>query len=594
MKILSQNLQSIKNYNFAKPQVKNAFVQNPINSNIDFAKPSVQNYQAYALSCGKIFKKADSLYSNRESYVSYMDNKITKMMKNRSKDEVSAMVNEIAVENDVSEKDVLKVLTRVSQFTSYSQMPKIYDSMKKCGVNRFYSLCSPLYPDLNNLLIYVGYKKRQILENYQGTNRVFGLFLDENTANHLKDLRDGLDPIEFNKIKQDVDNGEIKVLAVDGWNTKINGKDMSYGPFGAQYDLKTVVDTIIKEQKTTGKDLDEILNSDIINQAKELFGEDTEISIIKNPTARKTTLSQACDFLYHKAPGKEYIRGVLDAFSLRPLDKHSFSKEERTTWVEILSQYYDSALAMYSPESLNDEMRTLYSKIEEIVRKMGKEMKDVVYLIPNLDKSFELINYQYAKVNNIPMKQFLYHDGLGGLKETDCGKANLNGKVGVVLDDFAGSGESLVSKEFFLGDYVAKDKTRPIIIGSVCALQDGVDYINKKMKKLPNAHFITNRVFDYDRDFFDKLSEKKRKFIENLGANDGVTLFSERGFKNGTACVSFPYMLPDNNLSYSNLLLNYTNNKKINNKNNNSQFMLDLVKHTIRNRRNNQPYDKGW
>ena len=285
---------------------------------------------------------------------------------------------------------------------------------------------------------------------------------------------------------------------------------------------------------------------------------------------------------------------MLDAYSLRPLDKYSFSKEERNTWVDIISQYYDSALTMYSPESLNDEMKTLYSKIEFIVHNMGKKMKDVVYLIPNIDKSFELINYQYAKVNNIPMKQFLYHDGMSGLKETDYGKVHLNDKVAVVLDDFAGSGESLVQKEFFLSDYMSKDKTKPIIIGSVCALQEGVENIKKRMKNYPNAHFITNSVFDFEKDFMAKLSTKKQKFIDELGMNDAITLFSERGFKNGAACVSFPYMLPDNNLSYSNLLLNYTNNKKINNKNNNSKIMLDLVKHTIKNRRNKQPYDKGW
>ena len=183
---------------------------------------------------------------------------------------------------------------------------------------------------------------------------------------------------------------------------------------------------------------------------------------------------------------------------------------------------------------------------------------------------------------------------MSGLKESDYGKVNLNGKIAVVLDDFAGSGESLVQKEFFLSDYMSKDKKRPIIIGSVFSLKEGVDNIKKHMKNYPNAHYITNGVFDFDKDFMDKLSDKKQRFIAQLGMQDAVTLFSERGYKNGAGCVSFPYMLPDNNLSYSNLLLNYTNNKKINNKSNNSQFMLDLVKHTIKNRRNKQPYDKDW
>ena len=595
MNIVSPSIKQFNNYFIAKPQQKNIFVQNPVCLNNVFAKPTNQNYQAYALSFGSILKKKDAIdYSKRDAYISHMDNKITKMMKNRSKAEVSAMVKSIATKNKVDEKDVLKVLTRVVQFTSYSQMPKIYEGMKKKGANRLYSMQSPNYSDINNLFIYVGYKKKQMMDSYSGANRVFGLFLDSYTAQHLKDLRDGLDPIEFSKIKRDVDNGEIKLFVIDGWNTKIKNKDMSYGAFGAQYDLETVVDAIVSEQKKTNKSLDEIFNGDIIEEAKDIFGQNVEVNVIKNPSSKKATLTQSTDLLTHKAPGKEYIRGVLDAYTLRPLDKYSYSKEERNMWVDILSQYYDSALSMYSPESLNDEMKILYSKIEKIVHKMGKSMKDVVYLIPNIDKSFELINYQYAKVNNIPIKQFLYHDGLSGLKESDYGKVNLNGKIAVVLDDFAGSGESLVQKEFFLSDYMSKDKKRPIIIGSVFSLKEGVDNIKKHMKNYPNAHYITNGVFDFDKDFMDKLSDKKQRFIEKLGMQDAVTLFSERGYKNGAGCVSFPYMLPDNNLSYSNLLLNYTNNKKINNKSNNSQFMLDLVKHTIKNRRNKQPYDKDW
>ena len=218
-----------------------------------------------------------------------MDSRIKNTVHNRTKEEVDVLIDEIAKSNNVDKKDVAEVMGRVVQFTSYAQLPKIFTGMQKCGVNRLGTIYSNNYADLNNVLYYVGYKKKQIInDSFPNTKkRVESLILDEKTLEHIKNLRDGLDVRDYNCIKSSLKEGSLKLFVVDGWHTKINGKDMSYGAFGAQQDLKTVVDTIVKEQKNTGKSLDEILNGDIINRAKEVFGDDVEVNVIKNPNKSK-------------------------------------------------------------------------------------------------------------------------------------------------------------------------------------------------------------------------------------------------------------------------------------------------------------------
>ena len=585
MNISSCNLNVLNNSRFVKPLQSNLQVlQNPILKS--FVQPSIQNYQAYALnniSFGKIFnKKVD--YSNREEYLEYMDKRIKDTVHNRSEEEISAMIDEIAKENDVPQKQVQEVIARVVQFTSYSQLPQIYSIMQEYGVNRFSEPYSPNYADLNNVFEYIGRRKHQIIKGEYEPNdkRVEGLILDDRTIAHIKDLKNA-DRIsekgrDYKMFVDGINDGSIKLFVIDGWNTKIDGKDMSYGAFGAQNDLKTVVSSIVKEQKNTGKSLDEIMNADIINQAKELFGEDVEVNVIKNPLVKKTDVSRLTKLLHHNAPDNRYIDELFNALKTVQLNNPKYSEEDKKIWIEILSEYYDKALCIYSPETLNDEMRTLYSNIEKRVNKLGKTMDDVVYLIPNLTKSFEVVNYQYAKVNNVPSNQFIFHDGTGFLKQTDYGTLDLKDKVAVVIDDFAGSGDSLRISEFRIDDFDKKNKRVPLIIATVCALSDASEKIRKEMKKIDNkAYFITNREFDYYKDFRDKLPVQKGFFVSEEVVS-GNTLLYPNGYKKGSACVAFPYMLPDNNMLLSNLLLNGTNNNSINNSSNNLQEILDLIK----------------
>ena len=92
---------------------------------------------------------------------------------------------------------------------------------------------------------------------------------------------------------------------------------------------------------------------------------------------------------------------------------------------------------------------------------------------------------------------------------------------------------------------------------------------------------ITNKEFDYYKDFRDKLPVQKGFFVSEEVVG-GSTLLYPNGYKKGSACVAFPYMLPDNNMLLSNLLLNGTNNNSINNSSNNLQEILDLIKNRMK------------
>ena len=147
-----------------------------------------------------------------------------------------------------------------------------------------------------------------------------------------------------------------------------------------------------------------------------------------------------------------------------------------------------------------------------------------------------------------------------------------------MLDDFAGSGDSLRMSEFRMDDFDKKNKSVPLIIATVCALSDASEKIRKEMKQIDNkAYFITNKEFDYYKDFRDKLPVKKGFFVSEEVIS-GNTLLYPNGYKKGSACVAFPYMLPDNNMLLSNDLLNGTNNKTLNNGSNNLEEVLNFIK----------------
>ena len=83
----------------------------------------------------------------------------------------------------------------------------------------------------------------------------------------------------------------------------------------------------------------------------------------------------------------------------------------------------------------------LQKNIEKFAKSKGKTMDDVLYLIPQPEKSYDFVNYQYQLVNNVPQKQFVNCTDINWYPKS---KENQN-KIFAIIDDCSLSGSSLVS-----------------------------------------------------------------------------------------------------------------------------------------------------
>ena len=501
-------------------------------------------------------KKSDPLintpnYRDKKQFPAYLENKFSKMLKDPSKEDIEALADSVSAKTGADKDEILKVVSRLTQFSNYSQLPEMEHSFTNMHVGKLngcylsYKSADRGNVDINNVLQYLHDSKWQF-DFMLGYNSI--LFLDNNTLSYIEKEKNDPKSNLFEKLCADAKQKKLKIAIVDGWNAKVDGFDVSHTMFGSPLSLEDAITRIIEEKQKTNKSLDDILNGDIIERAKKVFGNNTKINIIKNKQANKATPENIARVMKSKYPNKDVIEATIHTIVNKQAVECEFTKGEKQRAYYLLSKYFDKMLFCNSQETITEALKNKYREIEKIVTKKGKTMDDVIYVIPCGRKSFDLISYHYAKANNIKPEKFINYNGI------DTPDIDLSGKTLVILDDIVGSGQSLTLSAFSYDDFTQSDyidEKTDIIFAPLSTLRKGLKNINHTIAlygRKDKDCVLPTKVVNAEK-FFSTLDTKDQNLL--------IKVLGYSGFEEGNACTAMPYMIPDNDTYASGLLLGH-------------------------------------
>lgn len=501
-----------------------------------------------------------TIYEDSQKFAEHLEQQFIRQFGNTSEKEIKEIISAMVIDLGISESAAREVLSRITQFTSYSQIREMGKALEKLGIKDVFKTDTI---SLNNTLKYIGFNKRQFFA--QGVKK-FGkgcnkevFFLDNNSLTFLRNIIDN--PNSALDFLKKIKHGEIVFAAVDGWNIKSNGRYVSYGFAGQDQNLASITKNVLERMKRENISLDEALNGDFMKEAKTVLSELFEKAKIKQPVTINTisntsatgfSVSDIAGRIKGKGPSLNYIKATIDALVDNAFPNGPFEKREAARI--LLSKYFDKMLSVNSSESLAAKLRAKFSAIQAQLPK-GKTVEDIVYIVPTskdfYPKSFESVCYQYSRVNNIPIKKFIRYDGTSDLPEA------IKGKVCVILDDIVGSGDSLLKQHLHYESLLNKisslpDSLKPTFIFSPISTlksgQNNILYAFKNNGRSVKDLFIPNDIVDYDK-FLKELS------VDGYDANMLSKILYSPGYGNGHAVTGMPYMLPDNNTDATGLLL---------------------------------------
>ena len=548
------NIQKVNNFsllNFNKAHFYNKTVPNFLNFPFIKLRPALEKdvfQKTSQISFGKKDKEVD--YVNTEEFSKYFSGKIREKMNVKKVSEIENIINSVSLETGFDRDQVSEIVSRLTQFSSYKTLTEINKEVKKLDVSKIFD--DGYNFSLNKALIYAGCKKSQFIkgnnkwDSFNGKKEdTYVFFVDDI---FLKNYRKDDDiPFEETTVFDKVQNGKCKLAVVDGWNVKINGKYTGYGIFDKEKDLKTLTKAVVQKMQDEKCTLDEALNGDITREVKEIFGEDIPIHIIKNNSVKSTTSRAIQERMAPNMPDKYQIRSVIEEAPKKAIFEDEIKKEEEENAKTIIAKYFDNLFIPFSSETICEKLKEQYKNIQRYVESKGSTMDDVMYMVPSKGKSFNLILYQYAKINNVQPEQITF------LKHGYKPDKSVEDKFVVILDDMIGSGQTVTRQEFGYYSFIKKNKTKGIIFAPILAYSQGEKQVGFEIGALRRR----------DKDvIMPVIRSDVAAWMKAKDDYDGYwkSLFKSSSLGDGTdaqyCAVSFPYSAPDNNSGVSAALAN--------------------------------------
>lgn len=539
------SINSIKNNSFEKKNSQSDMQNYSVYSQLPaFAYRSNLASNISFCAIKKIDKPKD--FSDLDKFAEYYENKLQRDLGVKDEEDIKASIRKISKETNVSKKVAKNVLAKVTQFGSYSQLENFSKSINSLGRSDIRTS----FTDRVNQSQALRY-----LTSTKGLIKTENVFNPDNTVDIIdKFLIDELSEEENSaklyNFKSAVEKDFSHPTIVDGWNIQIDGKNMCYSLLGATDSYEDISIAVINEMKKTGKSLEEVVNGDIIKQTKQLLGDNVQVDVIRNENIRRASVQTILDNVNPKVPTKEEIKAIIEVIAELKSNckKSGYNEEECNKFKENLAVYLDSYFTPYSPEKLNTVLKDKYKAIQRQVERLGKTMDDVYYFIPTSYKSFSLVTYQYAKVNNIPFDKIVQYSAEEPF--------DLDGKVGVILDDNLCSGDSLVRQEF---SYIQGLRRRifpddfNLIFSPIIAVGHGKKMIKNVIKdyhREDKDFVMPSKTIEFQKTMNDHLdNETFRKYLKPLLGSWGY------GFNNSS--IMFPFNIPDNNSDLASLFSSF-------------------------------------
>lgn len=439
------------------------------------------------------------------------------------KDIQSSAIN-ISKDMKIPTKDVLYTMQRLTQFANLRSVSQISKQLQKDKIGaigdirgtitynygKMDTIISPSRVEkvfdndigLHRTLDYLLNKKNIGMMNPY-VNLSSAVFLDDARVSQLEDLKKN-DRLAFEAYKN---IPKIKHYVISGWDKGITFIDRTK-------DLETETRKVLTTAKETNKSVDEVLDAPLLDRIKKLG---IEPHIIENENLPTVT------GVYHQmAPEKMYkseMFNLIDVNSdmrLEPDNDFKLAGKKETV------HYLRNNLKTYTPENLSDAVKRMKPKIDEYVAKRGKTDKDVLFALPDDSKSHYLINYMYAKINNIPNEKFV------NTRTLKRNNALAKDKILVLLDDCSLTGNSISTiMDTDLNSSIIKNSDS-VLFAFICGSKKA------KFRETDKKHKI---ILDEIKGLNTKASSNEINTI--VGKNDYGKGYSY--------CLSFPYMGPDNN-----------------------------------------------
>lgn len=345
------------------------------------------------------------------------------------------------------------------------------------------------------------------------------LLLDNAVLHRMK-----TDPA-FLKLIQD---NKIRLIVPEGWNTGVNPFNQA-GLSSIEGNLTPALSRVRANlQKAPGQvhqAVSEALLEPTLAELRTISPHlEAQVKVIRNKNVSLTQKAPAAAEIAEqlRAPGfsEAEVQAVLSKVSSEPVVQQAT--------LELLMR----GAEVYSPRRVGLEMQSLHQSILQKAQQLGHSAQDIYYVVANPEKSYTIVNAMYRNVNGIPPNRFI--------SMSDVSALGSKPKMVVILDDLAGSGDSLKSMYSSMkthlgaGDHVV---ISPVI--STRMAQQNV--FAPAMAADSRLTYLPGRVVTafHETSYFQNLSAPEKALF--------TAIFQDKGYGSANTMSVFPWMGTDTN-----------------------------------------------
>lgn len=447
--------------------------------------------------------------------------KITKQMNIYSEKNLESDISKIADAVPAATSDeILTTIQKITQFANYSALPVMAEQLTKHGITAFDS---------------VG-ELHKYFEYFHENKGIFNLGNSEEKLGCVVTLKDLNNEDTLRTITEKVAANNLTLINLEGFSDGINlFCDDKKLP---SLTVKVLRKAKVFQEKHQDSDFSEcvsyVLNNPIESKLKELGLNAIRVRI-DNPATPSGILRQIQPIV----PTKERIRTTIEAIA----DKYSITKRSYKNLSDSIAQYFDSYIHIYSKQSMIESLEALNSKIDEFL-KSHNIPKENLYLLQHKMrnvKSFDILIKMYKDKFEFPESQILQIYDVSILNDYPKNSAF------VILDDIAGTGDSMIGTADYCTSAKKLNKDKFIIFVPITATKTGLANVNKYITK--HSRSKNDTIIFLDKNVLEKADGYKifKNWYLNMKSFFGSSNINDKGFKQQALNVSFPYMTPDNN-----------------------------------------------
>lgn len=436
---------------------------------------------------------------------------------NTKPEEIKNLISSFPQEDQIVVKKLLNELTQFGNMESMDDIAKALEST----VGNSQAIFCQNKNTLSDVMHYLCSSKNSFgAKNAATTSFTFNIenstvLLDEILLKELESNKTLLD-----KLKTNIEN--IKIITPESWITGIN-------PFNQTKDMKQIVESALIRYKAIKSSNPSISDSNAITDALRLplferlnkLGIDTsKVNFIQKTDSlididSKYFAELISRQLNHPTMNEQQLEKILNKFHK---DYHPYIRE-------MLAH----SLELNSPKSMSIDLKNIHKKI---LQANGGTDKGIYYVIPESPKSYSLVSMQYQLTNDIPSSKIL--SKYQAIHELPKDAQKL-----IILDDVAASGESLIYNVEQLDGCKLKDQLKEIIALPIISTEKAAAKFNEKAVANMSGRDIESFM---GSSWYKSLSEDDQAILEKIMYGSG---YNQSG-----CCITFPYMAPDNNITF--------------------------------------------